>query len=111
LLADAARIFSDRDSAAAEELLKSLDPVLDEYDRQVVIQLASDGPAREAVARALLYRYLKRITANAMIAGTAAISGLSMCITRFAPSGTMSSFIINLITSAAGCSRPRMVMP
>lgn len=66
LLADAARIFSDRDSAAAEELLKSLDLVLDEYDRQVVAQLASDGPAREAVARALLYRYLKRITANAM---------------------------------------------
>jgi phosphate uptake regulator len=66
LIIDTARIFSERDSAAAEELLKSLDAVLDQYDRHVEEQLASDGPARQAVARALLYRYLKRITANAM---------------------------------------------
>jgi hypothetical protein len=66
LLGDTARIFSERDSAAAEQHLRDLDPVLDEYDRHVVAQLTSDGPAPEAVARALLYRYLKRITANAM---------------------------------------------
>ena len=43
-----------------------MDEVLDEYDDCVVGQLDSADGAREAVPRALLCRYLKRITAHLM---------------------------------------------
>jgi hypothetical protein len=43
-----------------------MDEVLDEYDECLLAQLRSDGPTQDAVARALLCRYLKRITAHLM---------------------------------------------
>ena len=43
-----------------------MDAVLDEYDECVRTQLKSDAPAQEAVPRALLCRYLKRITGHLM---------------------------------------------
>jgi len=66
LLADCARIYQDRDAAAAHLLIPKLDEELDEYDACLLAQLESAAAARDAVPRALLCRYLKRITAHAM---------------------------------------------
>jgi phosphate uptake regulator len=66
LIGDAARIFADRDAAAANDLLKTLDDLLDEYDDLITAQIESTSSPRDAVPRALLYRYLKRITAHVM---------------------------------------------
>lgn len=66
LIAETARIFGDRDAEAAHQLLQTEDENLDEYDAIVLAQIESERPAGEAVPRALLYRYLKRITAHAM---------------------------------------------
>lgn len=63
-IAEAARIFRDRDGAAAHGMIQRLDGILDEYDRNIMEQLESTGAARDAVSRALLYRYLKRISAH-----------------------------------------------
>ena len=65
-IAEASRIYQDRDMEAAHALIPEMDKVLDEYDECVVGQLESDDTAREAVPRALLCRYLKRITAHLM---------------------------------------------
>ena len=66
LIANCARIFSERDADAAHEILPGLDDALDEYDAIVENQFVSEGRPRDAVSRALLSRYLKRITAHAM---------------------------------------------
>lgn len=66
LIAETARIFGERDTEAAHLILQTEDENLDEYDSIVVAQIESEQPAAEAVPRALLYRYLKRITAHAM---------------------------------------------
>jgi len=66
LIAETARIFGERDIEAAHQILQTEDENLDEYDALVVAQIESGRPAREAVPRALLYRYFKRITAHAM---------------------------------------------
>lgn len=65
-IGETARIFRERDTTAAHAMIQRLDEVLDEYDLGVRRQLESTGPARDAVARALLYRYLKRIAAHLM---------------------------------------------
>jgi len=66
LLADCAVIYGERDSEAVHSLVPKLDDWLDEYDACLIDQLASAGSARDAVSRALLCRYLKRITAHTM---------------------------------------------
>ncbi len=66
LIAESARIVGDRDTGAAESLLKELEDVLDEYDDCIQAQIESTGTPRDAVPRALLCRYLKRITAHLM---------------------------------------------
>lgn len=66
LIAETARIFGERDTEAAHLILQTEDENLVEYDSLVIAQIESGRPAREAVPRALLYRYLKRITAHAM---------------------------------------------
>lgn len=66
LIAETARVFGERDAKAAHRLLKEGDLLQDEYDEQIAAQLHSSEPAREAVTRALLYRYFKRITAHLM---------------------------------------------
>ncbi len=66
LIAETARVFGERDTAAAHEILRGGDDLLDEFDALIETQIHTDQPAREAVPRALLYRYFKRITAHLM---------------------------------------------
>ena len=65
-IAEAARIFRDRDAEAAHKMIQMLDDFADECDDAIGAQLESTGSARDAVARALFYRYLKRISAHLM---------------------------------------------
>jgi phosphate uptake regulator len=66
LIGETARVFGDKDTEAAHTILKTADDLTDEYDRLIDEQLHTDRLAREAVPRALLYRYFKRITAHLM---------------------------------------------
>lgn len=66
MLGDCARIYQDRDSEAVHQLVPQMDAWTDEYDQCVLDQMASEGSARDAVSRALLCRYLKRITAHSI---------------------------------------------
>ncbi|HSM02328.1 MAG TPA: PhoU domain-containing protein [Acidimicrobiia bacterium] len=65
-IGDVARVFQDRDTAAAHEMIKAFDEILDECDERITSQLTSPESPREAVPRALLFRYLKRIYAHLM---------------------------------------------
>ena len=47
-------------------LIAKADGFLDEYDAHVKAAAQSIGPASDAVARALYFRFLKRITAHVM---------------------------------------------
>ena len=66
LIDDAAEVFAERDAEKSQHLVAKADGFLREYDRLTKAAYKSDGPASEAVARALYYRYLKRITAHVM---------------------------------------------
>ncbi len=66
LIGETARVFGEKDLEAAHALLQTGDDLQDEYDDLIDEQLQTDKPAREAVPRALLYRYFKRITAHLM---------------------------------------------
>jgi len=65
-IGDVARVFQERDTQAAHEMIKEFDRILDECDDRITQQLASAGTPRDAVPRALLFRYLKRIYAHLM---------------------------------------------
>jgi len=67
MIAETARVFRERDVDAAHRMIQEADGILDEYDEGIRRLLAgSEGGTSEAVARALLYRYLKRISGHAM---------------------------------------------
>ncbi len=66
LIDDAAEVFEERDVDRAEKLISKADDFLDDYDAHVKAAYHSTGPASAAVARALYYRYLKRITSHVM---------------------------------------------
>ena len=66
LISDAADVFADHDTEAAEHLIAKADGFLDDYDAHVKAAYQSEGAASDAVARSLYYRYLKRITAHVM---------------------------------------------
>lgn len=66
LLGDAAETFRNRDEERARYLIAQADGFLDDYDTHVKAASQSTGPAADAVARALYYRFLKRITAHVM---------------------------------------------
>jgi phosphate uptake regulator len=67
LIGEAARVFRDRDSEAAHRIIQEADAILDEYDAAIDALLRDESDSsRDAVARALLYRHLKRITAHVM---------------------------------------------
>lgn len=66
LIATTAKVFSDRDASEAHLILEEGDIWQDEYDEIIIAQLSSVGSTQEAVATALLYRYMKRITAHAL---------------------------------------------
>ncbi len=65
-IAETARIYQERDGEAAHALIHEMDDAQDHYDDCVVAQLNSSESAAEAVPRALLCRYLKRITGHLM---------------------------------------------
>ena len=66
LLDDAAVVFEERDTDKAQRLILKADGFLKQYDRLTRAAYESEGPASDAVARALYYRFLKRITAHVM---------------------------------------------
>lgn len=67
IIAETARVFSDRDTDAAHQMIREADGVQDEYDADIRRLLEGDEAGSiDAVARALLFRYFKRITAHAM---------------------------------------------
>ena len=66
LIAGCARIYRERDEEAAHSLIPKMDVYLDEFDACTQRQIDSSDSPREAVPRALLCRYLKRITAHLM---------------------------------------------
>lgn len=66
LIDDAATVFAERDEDEAQRLLEKADDFLKEYDRLTKAAYKSEGSASDAVARALYFRYLKRITAHVM---------------------------------------------
>ena len=57
-------LFTEPEKASAQAFLSRADELLKEFDRLVTAQIHSTEPAGHAVPRALLFRYLKRITAN-----------------------------------------------
>lgn len=67
MIAETARVFRERDVDAAHRMIQASDGIQDEYDAGIRRLLTGPGGAApQAVARALLYRYLKRISAHAM---------------------------------------------
>ena len=75
-IAESSRIYQERDIQAAHELIVEMDEAQDRFDECVVAQLKSTAPAREAVPRALLCRYLKRVTGHLMNVITALVMPL-----------------------------------
>ena len=67
MVGETSRVFRERDVEAAHRMIQESDGVQDEYDAGVRELLGGGTPeASDAVARALLYRYLKRINAHSM---------------------------------------------
>ncbi len=66
LIGETARVFGEKDTEAAHTILQTEDGLLDEYEELIEVQIHADTLASEAVPRALLYRYFKRITAHLM---------------------------------------------
>lgn len=64
MMGDAAEIFRTEDVDRARALMERSWELQREHDALVADLVRSEGPAKEAVPRALLYRYLKRIVAN-----------------------------------------------
>jgi phosphate uptake regulator len=73
LIDQAADVFEARDADAARALITRGDEILDACDKNVRAAYESEGPASDAVAKALYYRYLKRITAHVMNLMTALV--------------------------------------
>ena len=66
LISEAGDIFGARDPERARPVLMQGDQLLDEFDSRVSNLVRGDDQGPEAVARALTYRYLKRIVAHLM---------------------------------------------
>jgi len=66
LLAEAAATFEERNVERARELIAKADGFLDDYDAHIKAAYRSTGSASDAVARALYFRFLKRVTAHVM---------------------------------------------
>jgi phosphate uptake regulator len=63
---EVARVFVEHDTEAAHDRLRVFDDLVDECDAVIRTQIRSEGAARDAVARALLFRYIKRVIAHLM---------------------------------------------
>ncbi len=66
LIDDAAEVFAEHDAGKSQRLIDKADGFLKTYDKLIKAAYRSEGPSSDAVARALYYRYLKRITAHVM---------------------------------------------
>jgi len=66
LIEDACMAFEARDAERARELISRADEFLDDHDAHIKAAFSFDGEPADAVARALYYRFLKRITAHVM---------------------------------------------
>ena len=66
LIGKAADVFEARDTEAAQALIARADELLDACDTNVRAAYESTGAVSDAVARALYYRFLKRIIAHVM---------------------------------------------
>lgn len=66
LILQAAGVFESRDEERARELVEKADGFLDQHDAEVKAAFSMEGPVSDAVARALYFRFLKRITAHVM---------------------------------------------
>lgn len=73
LILQAASVFESLDENRAAELLAKADGFLDEHDAEVKAAFRSTGEVSDAVARALYFRFLKRITAHVMNTLTALV--------------------------------------
>jgi len=66
MITDAARAFADENIPKANRMIAEGDEMQDIFDAHVAELVHSDRPAGEAVPRALLYRYYKRIIGHLM---------------------------------------------
>lgn len=66
LIDDAAEVFAEHDEDKSQRLIDKANGFLKTYDKLIKAAYRSEGPSSDAVARALYYRYLKRITAHVM---------------------------------------------
>lgn len=73
MILETARVFAERDGEAATRFLNDTDELKDRYEQLMLEQLSSSEPTPAAVARALLYRYINRITAHLMNVITAVV--------------------------------------
>lgn len=66
LILEAADVFEAKDASGAQRLLGKADAFLDQYDSEVKSAYNSITGTKDAVARALYFRFLKRTTAHVM---------------------------------------------
>lgn len=66
MISEASTIFADDDREQAAAFIGEADVLLDEFDSHVSALVVTEHPGREAVPRALLFRYYKRIVAHLM---------------------------------------------
>ena len=76
LINETATIFSERDAQNAASRLSQMDEWTTEFDDEISALVREGGSAGPAVPRALLNRYLKRITAHLMNVMTAVVMPL-----------------------------------
>ncbi len=66
MITEAARAFADENVEDANSLISEGDELQDRFDAKVAALVTSDEPGHEAVPRALIYRYYKRIIGHLM---------------------------------------------
>ncbi len=73
LILETARVFAERDTEAATRFLNDTDELKSQYEQLMLAELTSTASSHEAVAIALVYRYVNRITAHLMNVMTAVV--------------------------------------
>ena len=76
LISSTASIFAERDEERAKEMLLQMDQWTDDFDDEISKLIREGSDAGAAAPRALLNRYLKRITAHLMNVMTAVVMPL-----------------------------------
>lgn len=76
LIKSTASVFADRDETRAKEMLLQMDQWTDDFDDEISKLIRDGSEAGPAAPRALLNRYLKRMTAHLMNVMTAVVMPL-----------------------------------